>query len=134
MQSVFDTLRHAAQVLQEPKVALRQRLSHAARAVEDRLRAAAVRAQTPRPRADAQVPETTWMTLVRPSLVDARTPLRRVAEPVVAIVAVGALAALGSLALASLAGFVFACLMAIAILTQIFGLSLDIDIPRPHTP
>lgn len=112
-----------------------QRLNHTARAIEERLRQAARHAQAPKAPAavSAQSPQTHWMTLARPVFGDARTPLRRVAEPVVAVVAACALAAMASLAAASLAGFVLACLLAIAILTQVFGLSLDIDLPRPQT-
>lgn len=136
MEVVYKTLRRARRQWQGPKAVLRERLRQTAHSVEARLRQMAhgAAAHNAWSSASEQVSKADWMTLVRPTLWDERTAMRRVAEPVVALVAASALAAMGSLAVANLVGFIFACLMAIAILTQVFGLSLDIDTPGPKTP
>lgn len=131
MKSLSEALRQATQGWQRPAKTLRNHLTGATKLARARLRQAinSARAAIERPGHLAQAPQTTWMTLARPSLMPSNTPLRRVAEPIVALIAASVLIAASALAVMSLAGFVFACLLAVAILTQIFGLSLDVDLP-----
>jgi hypothetical protein len=114
MKSVFEPLRRAAQTFGAPWGSLWGRVD------------AALGADKAPP--DPSAPN--LVALLQPRTGVRNPRLRRLAEPVVAALALCALAGVISCAIGSLAAFVVACLLALALLTQVFGLSLDVDLPR----
>ena len=68
---------------------------------------------------------------LRPNLPPTPTPVRRLAEPVVAACALLALIALGLLGAISLLGLLLAAVATYAIITKIFGIELELGLPQP---
>ena len=68
---------------------------------------------------------------LRPNLPPAVTPVRRLAEPVVAACALLSLFVLGVLGATSLLGLMLAALAIYAIITKVFGIELELGLPRP---
>ncbi len=66
---------------------------------------------------------------IRPNLGPTPRPLRRVLEPVVAASAVLALVVLLGFGMFSFAGFFIASSLIYLIITQIFGIELDLNLP-----
>ena len=73
----------------------------------------------------------TMIALLRPDLSTTPPPLRRLLEPLVAIAAAGVVATLAGMAALSFAAFMLACALMYAVLTQIFGLELSVQLPHP---
>ena len=71
------------------------------------------------------------LELMRPNLGPTPLPLRRVLEPVVAACAVVALVTLLGLGAASFTLFLLASALMYAILTQVFGIELGLNMPKP---
>ena len=66
---------------------------------------------------------------IRPNLGRTPEPLRRILEPVVAAAAALALAVLLSFGMFSFAGFFVAATLIYAIITYVFGIELDLNLP-----
>jgi hypothetical protein len=67
---------------------------------------------------------------LRPNLPPAPTPIRRLAEPVVAACAILSVVVLGLLGAASLLGLMLAAVLIYAIITKVFGIELELGLPR----
>lgn len=91
-----------------------------------RLRDEAARVRrTARPRSGNE----TLTAFIRPNLGPTPEPLRRVLEPVVAAAAALALAVLLAFGMFSFVGFFFAATLIYAIITYVFGIELDLNLP-----
>jgi len=66
---------------------------------------------------------------IRPNLGPTPQPLRRVLEPIIAAAAALALAVLLSFGMFSFAGFFLAATLIYAIITYVFGIELDLNLP-----
>lgn len=75
---------------------------------------------------------TLMLELMRPNLGPTPLPLRRVLEPVVAACALVALVTLLGLGVASFTLFLLASALIYAILTQVFGIELGLNMPKPN--
>ncbi|MBI5507493.1 MAG: hypothetical protein HY903_01950 [Deltaproteobacteria bacterium] len=69
--------------------------------------------------------------LLRPNLPPYVEPLRRVAEPIVAAAALLALVVLGGLGALSVLGLMLALLLIYGIITQVFGIELELGQNTP---
>jgi hypothetical protein len=69
---------------------------------------------------------------LRPNLPPAPTPVRRLAEPIVAACALLALLVLGGIGLGSLLGLMLAAVATYAIITKVFGIELELGLPHPQ--
>ncbi len=72
----------------------------------------------------------TLATFIRPNLGPTPAPVRRVLEPVVAASAMLALAVLSGIATINLALFMLCAGLVYLIVTYVFGVELDLNVPR----
>jgi hypothetical protein len=137
MEFVFDPLRFASDVLRDPMARVKGHVWAAGHDMLTRLRAAAANPFVYTDAAAGAPPPvaTTFLALLQPQMRPTDSAgLRRIIEPVVAVVALGILGTALAVAATSLVGFVLACLLALAIVSQVFGLSLNFDLPGSSAP
>ena len=108
---------------------LGERLREAASRVRDEAHRVRSEAERLRDRMRADSSTLTLAAFVRPNLGPTPDPLRRVLEPIVAASAAMALVVLLSIGVLSFGTFFVVASLIYAILTYVFGLELDLNVP-----